>query len=147
MFSLARYFKAKDIEITMRAILAYKKITKEESIKADKILCKILNLRANKHNISLLQEEINSMGKIDIQELQMKSAAMALIPAYLDMTPAAIEMAHLGHEKLMCNLGNLYIVAIRKAFQEDAEPFSLDVGKKTKPTREETLAALGIKEE
>lgn len=51
-----------------------------------------------------------------------------------------IDIAFAAHQQKMCDLGNLMIVALRKAAQQDAEPFKIP----KEQTKEETLEKFNI---
>lgn len=51
-----------------------------------------------------------------------------------------IEIAYEAYQQRMCDLGNLMIVAIRKAQDPDSEPFVVE----EQHSREETFNKLGI---
>lgn len=143
MFIVKKWFSIKQVKINMKAIETYFFLTHKTNLEADKILCKILKIPYNSNNILLLKEEIKSIGKIDLEKIKNDCAIVGLVHMYDELTPQQITLARQGHDKIICELGNLNILAIRKAFQENAEPFMvLD-----NISREETLRKLNIQEE
>lgn len=66
------------------------------------------------------------------------------ISALDSLSDEDIQTLYVGYQRKFMSLGNLIILAIRKAFTENCEPF--DIFQST-PTREETFEHLGIKEE
>lgn len=72
-------------------------------------------------------------------------AEMGLDISALDsLSDEDIDALYIGYQRKMMTLGNLIILAIRKAFSNDCEPFDMPQSIKT---REETFEQLGIKEE
>lgn len=58
-------------------------------------------------------------------------------------TDEEIEIAYEAYQQRMCDLGNLMIVAIRKAATADSEPFVFE----ETHSREETFSKFGLEEQ
>lgn len=72
---------------------------------------------------------------LPIVEYRQMCAAAGLMAHYSEMEPEEIIDAYNGHNRLIYDLGNLIIVAVRKAFDSNAEPFVYT----EEHTREETF--------
>lgn len=72
-----------------------------------------------------------------------KIAVCGLVPFADQLTDAQINSAYEGYQRRMMDLGNLITVAVRKAFDQDSEPFVYE----QPHTRKETLERFGIKED
>lgn len=72
-----------------------------------------------------------------------KIAICGLVPFADQLTDEQIDLAYEGYQRRMMDLGNLITVAIRKAFDNESEPFIYE-----KPvSREETFKRFNIKED
>lgn len=72
------------------------------------------------------------------QEVKKKAFLCGL--DYRKWNEEDIELAYEAYQQKMCDVGNLMIVAIRKAQNPDSEPFVVE----ETHSREETFSKLGI---
>lgn len=72
-----------------------------------------------------------------------KIAVCGLVPFADQLTDAQIDLAYEGYQRRMMDLGNLITVAVRKAFDNESEPFIYEKGN----SRKETLERFNIKED
>lgn len=77
-----------------------------------------------------------------MNEEVMKKAFMCGLD-YRKWSEHDIEIAYEAYQQKMCDLGNLMIVALRKAAQADSEPFVFE----EQHSREETFTKLGLEEQ
>lgn len=71
----------------------------------------------------------------------MKKAFMCGID-YRKYSDEEIEIAYEAYQQRMCDLGNIILIALRKAAQADSEPFVLE----EKHNRADTFAKFGLEE-
>lgn len=71
----------------------------------------------------------------------MKKAFIAGVDFH-KLTDEEIEIAYEAYQQRMCDLGNLMIVAIRKAAVPDSEPFVFE----EEHTRAETFSKFGLED-
>lgn len=88
-------------------------------------LCWTIKVLPTKKKIAQIQQEmkVNPAFSLSIVELEERAAVSGYVLQMDDMTPTQIVAAYNGHNQSVCMLGNLFIVAIRKAFNENSEPF------------------------
>lgn len=125
--------------LTMEAIESYFSLG-HNSLKVDRDLLYILGMKSRDKDKLTAELAHTSLTLDDIAELRKKAADCGLMQYYYDMTPDQINEAYEGHCRTMMDLGNLAVVAIRKAFTEDSEPFVYQ----KQATREETLRSVGL---
>lgn len=72
-----------------------------------------------------------------------KIAVCGLVPYMDQLTDQQIDLAYEGYQRRMMDFGNLITVAVRKAFDNESEPFIYE-----KPiSRKETFERFNIKED
>ena len=143
MIAIRTGFKLRKIKITMEILECYFSLGYKE-LQVNRSLLKLLGLSIftsskAKHRI---EELVETCSNVNIDDLREKCAEMGKLDAWPHLTPRDIESLYDGYVKLMCNLGNLYIIADRKAGNPEAEPFTLEKQK----SREETFKKLGLED-
>ena len=72
-----------------------------------------------------------------------KIAVCGLVPFMDQLTDEQVDLAYEGYQRKMMDLGNLMIIAFRKALDNESEPFIYE-----KPiSRKETFERFNIKED
>lgn len=72
-----------------------------------------------------------------------KIAVCGLVPYMSQLTDEQIDLAYEGYQRRMMDLGNLITIAVRKAYDNESEPFIYE-----KPiSRQETFERFNIKED
>ena len=142
MIAIRTGFKLRKIKITMEILECYFSLGYKE-LQVNRSLLKLLGLSiftSSKAKHRIEEELVETCSNVDIDDLRVKCAEMGKLDAWPHLTPKDIENLYSGYIKLMCNLGNLYIVADRKAKNPEAEPFIIEESK----SREETFKKLGL---
>lgn len=75
-------------------------------------------------------------GLLPLDDYRKMCADCGLTAHYYDLEPQQIIDAYLGHKRLMYNFGNLIIIAVRKAYDNNAEPF---MSSEKQSNRQDTL--------
>lgn len=111
-------------KLTMGDIEAYLSLEQQEA----RDLARIVGLPAN-ITISL------PTNLLPLVEYRQMCAVCGLSAHYYEMEPDQIVDAYEGYKRKMLDAGNLLIVAVRKAYDANSEPFVYE----PKHTRDETL--------
>lgn len=117
--------------------LGYKKM------EVNRDLMRLLRVPPTAKAKEIVEQEIKvSYVDISLDKLKRWCAEMGKIDRYQQMTGAEIKIAYEGQIKLIYNLGNLYIVAERKASDPNAAPFIYE----EEVSRHETFKKFGLEE-
>lgn len=112
------------IKITMAVLESYSQLSCGAALGFNKYLCQALGIAyREKYRIPIEQEIKKATSSHSFAELMEMAAEMGKIDQFYDMTPAQIEVGYKGYQQHLCNLGNILIVAERRAQDPNARPF------------------------
>lgn len=131
-----------NINLTMKVIDSFFSLGYQK-LEVNKDLMRLLKLPNIKKLRIAVQQEVDKQAPY-LSSLKEKCAEMGAMSSYYSSSPEDINLAYNGHIKLINNVGNLIIIAERKACDINATPFEIDGDHKA--DRAQTLKKFGLED-